>query len=153
MFGFGLGRPAVCRTRRACGVVVRTRIGGAGVVLTRFVLGGVARSRPIAGVLAVLGRHLELSLGQAFVVVAVSVIGLAVPAPAGVGGFHWAIRFGLTQLIGVDVSTSTAFALLHHAICFFPITVLGLGYLAAVGMSLGKVRTMEAKASPDPEAR
>jgi hypothetical protein len=105
--------------------------------------------------LVLLGKAfgLELSLGQAFVVVAVSVIGIAVPAPAGVGGFHWAIRFGLTQLIGVDVSTSTAFALLHHAICFFPITVLGLGYLAAVGMSLGKVRTMEAKASPDPEAR
>ena len=105
--------------------------------------------------LVLLGKAfgLRLSLGQAFVVVAVSVIGLAVPAPAGVGGFHWAIRFGLTQFVGVDVSTSTAFALLHHAICFFPITVLGLGYLAAVGVSLGKVRTMEAQASPEPEAR
>ncbi|MGD1148552.1 MAG: lysylphosphatidylglycerol synthase transmembrane domain-containing protein [Thermoanaerobaculaceae bacterium] len=105
--------------------------------------------------LVLLGKAfgLKLSLGQAFVVVAVSVIGLAVPAPAGVGGFHWAIRFGLTQLVGVDVPTATAYALLHHAICFFPITVLGLAYLAAVGMSLGKVRTMEVHASPGPEAR
>lgn len=90
----------------------------------------------------------EMSLGQAFVVVAVSVIGLAVPAPAGVGGFHWAIRFGLTQLMSVDVSTATAYALVHHAICFFPITVLGLCYLGAVGFSIGKVRALEVR--PDP---
>ncbi len=101
--------------------------------------------------LVLLGKAfgLELTLGQAFVVVAVSVIGLAVPAPAGVGGFHWAIRFGMSQLLGVDVSTSTAFALIHHAICFFPITVLGLGYLAAVGVSIGKVRSLEAESRPE----
>ncbi len=101
--------------------------------------------------LVLLGKAfgLDLTLGQAFVVVAVSVIGLAVPAPAGVGGFHWAIRFGLNQLVGVDVSTSTAFALIHHAICFFPITVLGLGYLAAVGVSLGRVRSLETGARPE----
>ncbi len=101
--------------------------------------------------LVLLGKAfgLDLTFGQAFVVVAVSVIGLAVPAPAGVGGFHWAIRFGLNQLVGVDVSTSTAFALIHHAICFFPITVLGLGYLAAVGVSLGRVRALETGARPE----
>ncbi|HVN75169.1 MAG TPA: lysylphosphatidylglycerol synthase transmembrane domain-containing protein [Thermoanaerobaculaceae bacterium] len=103
--------------------------------------------------LVLLGKafDLDLSLGQAFVVVAVSVIGLAVPAPAGVGGFHWAIRFGLTQLLGVEVSTSTAYALIHHAICFFPITVLGLAYLAVVGVSLGKVRALETQAGAAPE--
>ncbi|MDD5562233.1 MAG: lysylphosphatidylglycerol synthase transmembrane domain-containing protein [Thermoanaerobaculaceae bacterium] len=89
-----------------------------------------------------------MSFGEAFVVVAVSVIGLAVPAPAGVGGFHWAIRFGLTQLMSVGVPTATAFALVHHAICFFPITVLGLGYLGAVGLSVGRVRALGAEAGP-----
>jgi uncharacterized protein (TIRG00374 family) len=93
-----------------------------------------------------------MSFGEAFVVVAVSVIGLAVPAPAGVGGFHWAIRFGLTQLMSVGVPTATAFALVHHAICFFPITVLGLAYLGGVGLSLGRVRALGADASQDAEA-
>ena len=93
-----------------------------------------------------------MSFGEAFVVVAVSVIGLAVPAPAGVGGFHWAIRFGLTQLMSVSVPTATAFALVHHAICFFPITVLGLAYLGVVGLSLGRVRALGAAAGPDAEA-
>ena len=93
-----------------------------------------------------------MSFSEAFVVVAVSVIGLAVPAPAGVGGFHWAIRFGLTQLMSVGVPTATAFALVHHAICFFPITVLGLAYLGSVGLSLGHVRALGAEAGPDAEA-
>jgi uncharacterized protein (TIRG00374 family) len=95
---------------------------------------------------------LPMNLGQAFVVLAVAVIGLAVPAPAGVGGFHWAIRVGLTHFMSVGVPTATAFALLHHAICFFPITVLGLAYLAGVGLSLGRVRQLEAGAEPSAEA-
>jgi len=94
---------------------------------------------------------IPINLGQSFVVVAVAVIGLAVPAPAGVGGFHWAIRLGLTQFMGIGVPTATAYALLHHAICFFPITVLGLGYLAAVGLSLGRVRALQGDAAPDAE--
>jgi uncharacterized membrane protein YbhN (UPF0104 family) len=94
---------------------------------------------------------LPMNLGQSFVVVAVAVIGLAVPAPAGVGGFHWAIRVGLTQFMGVGVPTATAYALLHHAICFFPITVLGLGYLAGVGLSLGRVRALQSEVAPDVE--
>jgi uncharacterized protein (TIRG00374 family) len=98
------------------------------------------------------GFGFQMNLGQSFAVVAISVVGLAVPAPAGVGGFHWAIRVGLTQFMTVDVSTATAFALLHHAICFFPITVLGLAYLGAVGLSLGRVRALEGEPAADGEA-
>lgn len=87
---------------------------------------------------------LRLDLGQAFVVVAVSVIGLAVPTPAGVGGFHTAIQIALTQLLGVAAATATGYALLHHAICFFPITVVGLAYMAATGVSLGRARELAA---------
>jgi uncharacterized protein (TIRG00374 family) len=96
--------------------------------------------------------NLPMGLGQAFVVAAVSVIGLAVPAPAGVGGFHWAIRVGLTQFMSVNVPTATAFALVHHAICFFPITVIGLTYLGGVGLSLGRVRALQANVPPGTEA-
>jgi uncharacterized membrane protein YbhN (UPF0104 family) len=95
---------------------------------------------------------LPMNLGQAFVVMAVSVIGLAVPTPAGVGGFHAAIQFGLAHLLGVDLATATAYALVHHAICFFPITVLGLGYLGGVGLSLGGVRALEKETTPGSEA-
>ncbi len=96
---------------------------------------------------------IPMNLGQAFAVVAVSVIGLAVPTPAGVGGFHAAIQFGLVHFLGVDPANATAFALVHHAICFFPITVLGLAYLGGVGLSLGRVRALRGEAVAQPEAR
>lgn len=79
------------------------------------------------------GFDLHLGLATTFVVLAVSVLGLAVPTPGGVGGFHAAIQFALTALLGIDIGTATAFALVHHAVCFFPITAIGLGYLAASG--------------------
>jgi hypothetical protein len=96
---------------------------------------------------------LPMNFGQAFVVMAVSVIGLAVPTPAGVGGFHTAVQFGLAHFLGADLATATAYALVHHAICFFPITVLGLGYLGGVGLSLGRVSALEKEATPGSEAR
>jgi uncharacterized protein (TIRG00374 family) len=96
---------------------------------------------------------IPMNLGQAFVVIAISVIGLAVPTPAGVGGFHAAIQFGLVHFLGTDPATATAYALVHHAICFFPITVLGLAYLGGVGFSLGRVRELRAEAQPLPESR
>jgi uncharacterized protein (TIRG00374 family) len=96
---------------------------------------------------------IPMNMGQAFVVIAVSVIGLAVPTPAGVGGFHAAIQFALVHFLGVDPATATAYALVHHAICFFPITALGLTYLGAVGFSLGRVRELRGEAQPQPEAR
>ena len=83
-------------------------------------------------------------VADAFVFMAVSVIGLALPTPGGVGGFHAAIQFALTRLFGVDLATATGFALLHHAVCFLPITALGLSYIGAVGFSLGRVRELAA---------
>jgi hypothetical protein len=90
-----------------------------------------------------------LSLGHAFIVVTLSVVGLAVPTPAGVGGFHAMIQFALTQFLGVNTSTATAYALLHHAICFFPITVLGLAYMGAVGFSLDRAARLREPEPPE----
>jgi hypothetical protein len=87
--------------------------------------------------------NLDYSLPVSYVAMAVSGLGLAVPTPGGVGGFHAAIQFALTSLLGVDLPTATAFALLHHVVCFVPITILGLSYLATVGLSLSRVRALE----------
>jgi hypothetical protein len=96
---------------------------------------------------------LDYSLPVSFIAMAVSGLGLAVPTPSGVGGFHAAIQFTLTSLLGVELSTATAFALLHHAVCFVPITILGLTYIAAVGLSLSRVRALEEASTPTPGER
>jgi hypothetical protein len=94
---------------------------------------------------------IQLDLVQGVLVVAVSIVGLSVPTPAGVGGFHAATQFALINLLAVDPAAATAFALVHHAVCFFPITVVGLAYLSRVGFSLAAVRTeVEAGAATVP---
>ncbi len=95
---------------------------------------------PVAAQIQVLawGFRLALDPASAFVVIAVSVVGLAVPTPAGVGAFHAAVQFALSNLLGVALPTATAFALIHHAICFFPITLIGLAYLGAAGLTPGR---------------
>jgi uncharacterized protein (TIRG00374 family) len=84
----------------------------------------------------------QLSPGQIAVMIAVSVLGLAVPTPGGVGGFHAAVQFALNSILGVPMAVASAFALVHHAVCFFPITAIGLVHIAGYGLSLGRARTL-----------
>jgi uncharacterized protein (TIRG00374 family) len=86
---------------------------------------------------------IELELRACFFLVAASVIGLAIPTPGAVGGFHKAMELAL----GLFVGTSSAqlvksFVVAHHAICFLPITLVGLACIPILGMSFGQVRTM-----------
>lgn len=92
---------------------------------------------------------IDLGLPAAFILLTVGGLGLAIPTPGGVGGFHAATQFALVRLFGVDVGTATAFALVHHAVCFFPITIIGLSYAAAVGW---RVRAVTAPPEPEPSS-
>lgn len=85
----------------------------------------------------------DLPLRASYLLVAVSVIGLAVPTPGGIGGFHKAAQVGLTLFFAVELSRATAFAIVHHAICFIPITILGLLCLPVLGMSLRGLGSVE----------
>jgi uncharacterized protein (TIRG00374 family) len=97
-----------------------------------------------------LARAFALSVGlpASFILLAMGGVGLVVPTPAGVGGFHAAMQFALTRFFGIDLPTATAFALLHHGVCFFPITIAGLIYAAAVGFKLGGVPSAELEVPP-----
>jgi uncharacterized protein (TIRG00374 family) len=87
-----------------------------------------------------LAFHLVLPLRVSFLLVTLAVIGLAIPTPGGVGGFHKATQVGLTTFFGVELNLATAIAIVYHAICFVPITIIGLLCLPVVGMKLRDVR-------------
>ena len=89
-----------------------------------------------------LAFHLDLPLRVAFLLVTLAVLGLAIPTPGGVGGFHKATQVGLTTFFGVELNLATAIAIVYHAICFVPITVIGLFCLPLLGMRLSDVREM-----------
>ena len=89
-----------------------------------------------------LAFHLDFPLRVAFLLVTLAVLGLAVPTPGGVGGFHKATQIGLTTFFGVELNLATAVAIVYHAICFVPITVIGLICLPILGMRFSDVRGM-----------
>jgi uncharacterized protein (TIRG00374 family) len=72
----------------------------------------------------------------AFFVLTWAILGLFIPTPGGVGGYHTAVAYALTGFYGVPKNTAAAFALVSHAISFVPITLVGLAFLVAGGFSL-----------------
>jgi uncharacterized protein (TIRG00374 family) len=79
---------------------------------------------------------LVLPFPVSFFVLTWAVLGLAIPTPGGVGGYHAAVAYALTGFYAVPTNTAAAFALASHAISFVPITILGLLFLVAGGFSL-----------------
>jgi uncharacterized protein (TIRG00374 family) len=109
--------------------------------LIRLLLWGLGVWLTAAVQVDMLARAFSIDLGVpgAFILMTVGGLGLAIPTPGGVGGFHAATQFALVRMFGVDVGVATAFALIHHAVCFFPITIAGLSYAGAVGWRLRPV--------------
>jgi uncharacterized protein (TIRG00374 family) len=84
---------------------------------------------------------IDLPLRAAYLIVTMAVIGLAVPTPGGVGGFHKATQVGMTLFFGIGLNQATGIAIAYHAICFLPITVIGLLCLPLLGVNLREVDT------------
>jgi uncharacterized protein (TIRG00374 family) len=79
-----------------------------------------------------LGRPLPFD--SSFFVTGVTTVGLAIPTPGGVGGFHKACQLVLTTFYGMDIDTSVAVAVLFHIVGTLPILVTGLVLFAHEGM-------------------
>jgi len=79
---------------------------------------------------------LELPFHSAFLVVAFLVVGVSIPTPGTVGGFHQFYLLALTEAFGVDKVTAAAAAVASHALTNLPVLVLGLLLLGREGLSL-----------------
>ncbi len=80
----------------------------------------------IACVVAAFG--IDLPLSASFVLTFAAVLGLAVPTPAGIGGYHAAVAGALVRF-RVPEDTALGVATLAHAVSFVPITLIALGLL------------------------
>ena len=74
-----------------------------------------------------------------FFVLTWAVLGLAIPTPGGVGGYHTAVAYSLTGFYGVAAAPAAATALVTHAIAFVPVTLAGVAFLAASGLTLRRL--------------
>ena len=92
--------------------------------------------------LRLLGLDAAYGLGpvDAWAVMAVGGIGMALPAPGGTGSFHYATVQALTLLFGVAVTPAATYAILVHAAGVVFYCVLGVAALGLQGTSLGAIR-------------
>jgi hypothetical protein len=82
---------------------------------------------------------IDLSFGGSVILMGMVAIGVSVPTPAGVGGYHAAYQLGATALYGAGVDAAVGAALVMHAISFGPVTLLGLVFMAQEGLRLGSL--------------
>ena len=98
------------------------------VAVLSFLLWGV-----VCGQVYFLCRAFRLDLAPAasILIVVVTLIGLAIPTPGGVGGFHKLCQVALTMFYGVEVDAATGLAIVYWFIAFAPVTLVGFWLFAA----------------------
>jgi glycosyltransferase 2 family protein len=83
---------------------------------------------------------INMPFAGSFLLQALLVIGVAVPTPGAVGGFHEAYRIGVTTFFGAPNDAAVAAAIVLHAVSFVPVTLAGVAFMAADGLSVRGLR-------------
>jgi len=85
-----------------------------------------------------------LPFDASFFVTGVTTVGLAIPTPGGIGGFHKACQLVLTRFYAFDVDSSVAVAVLFHIIGTLPVLVTGLALFLREGVRWKDVTSKDA---------
>lgn len=97
--------------------------------------------------------HIPISFPASFLIMTVLVVGVAVPTPGAVGGYHEAYRFTVTTFFHAPNDRAVGAALILHAISFVPVTLLGIVFMAREGLTLGRVRVLARQAGTEEDER
>lgn len=85
---------------------------------------------------------LNVPFTGSFLLTAILVIGVAVPTPGAVGGFHEAFRVGATVFFGASDDAAVAAAILLHLMTIVPSLLLGLLFAAQAGLNFAGMRRL-----------
>ena len=82
---------------------------------------------------------MELPFSTTFLLIAFLVVGVAIPTPGMVGGFHAFYVLALHDIYGISRESAAAAGITAHALSNLPVLLLGLALLGREGLSLGRV--------------
>lgn len=93
--------------------------------------------------------HITFSYPASFLVMTVLVVGVAVPTPGAIGGFHAAYQIAVQTFFAATSDRAVGAAIVLHAASFFPITILGALFMIQDGLSFGRMQRLgeEARAT------
>ena len=80
------------------------------------------------------GMHRALPYDSTFLITAVTTVGLAIPTPGGVGGFHKVCQWLLETFYRFDVDSSVATAVLFHVVGTLPVVISGIALFLREGL-------------------
>jgi uncharacterized protein (TIRG00374 family) len=89
---------------------------------------------------------IDMSFTGGFLLQAVLVIGVAVPTPGAVGGFHEAYRLGVSSFFGAQDDAAVGAAIVLHAISFVPVTLVGIVFMMQDGLDVRRLSTLSGMA-------
>ena len=153
----GLTRILPERLGATAGRVVRAFSEGLGIVRQpgRLVL-ALVLSLPVwlaisSGIFLVTRAfHIDMPFTGAFLIQALLVVGVAVPTPGAVGGFHYFYRLGATVFYGASNDRAVGAALVLHAVSFVPVAIVGLILMAQEGLSLSRAGALARSGAEEP---
>lgn len=93
--------------------------------------------------------RLAISFSGSFLVVALLVVGVAVPTPGAVGGFHTAFRLAATTFFGAPDDAAVGAAVVLHLLTVGPTLFLGLLFAAQEGLNLTGMATLADQADSE----
>ena len=92
--------------------------------------------------------RLDVPFSGSFLIIALLTIGIAIPTPGSVGGFHEAFRIGVTVFYGAPDPAAVGAAIVLHAMSVGSPFFLGVFFAAQEGLNLAGIRHLADQAEP-----
>jgi uncharacterized protein (TIRG00374 family) len=92
--------------------------------------------------------RLDVPFTGSFLIIALLTIGIAIPTPGSVGGFHEAFRLGVTVFYGAPDPAAVGAAIVLHAMSVGSPFFLGVFFAAQEGLNLAGIRHLADQAEP-----
>ena len=86
--------------------------------------------------------HITFAFTGTFLVILFLVVGVAVPTPGQIGGFHAAYQIAVTTFFAVPDDRAVGAAIVLHAISFLPVLGVGLVLMAREGLTFSGAREL-----------
>ena len=94
---------------------------------------------------------IQVPFTGSFLMVALLVIGVAVPTPGAIGGFHVAYLYAATTFFAAQKDAAVGAAIVAHLFSVGPALLLGLIFAGQAGLNLSGMRRLAEEASAEPQ--